>query len=231
MGRILRWAGALAVLLVLVVLVVPLAVPFPAVSGTVPVKELADAGSLFADIGGLRVHYKSAGSGEPVMMLLHGFAASVFSWREVLAPLGAQGTVLAFDRPAFGLTSRPLPGQWLGESPYSVEAQAGLTIAMLDRLQARQGVLIGNSAGGAVAVFTALRYPDRVHALDRTGWRSWVRRRRAVGGVRSSPGPSPLGVRTLGVRPGTTRPVSRRRSGQATRRRCASTTGIALCGN
>jgi pimeloyl-ACP methyl ester carboxylesterase len=46
-----------------------------------------------------------------------------------------------------------------------VEAQARLTVAMLDRLGTKQGILIGNSAGGTVALLTALRYPDRVRAL------------------------------------------------------------------
>ncbi|MDP3046159.1 MAG: alpha/beta hydrolase, partial [Chloroflexota bacterium] len=165
MVRLVRWAGALVALLVLIVLVGPLVVPFPALEGTISPESLADADSRFADVGGLRVHYKASGSGEPVFLLLHGFAASVFSWREVLKPLGTMGTALAFDRPGFGLTSRPLPGEWVGESPYGVEAQAKLTIAILDRLAAKQGVLIGNSAGGAVAILTALRYPDRVRAL------------------------------------------------------------------
>jgi pimeloyl-ACP methyl ester carboxylesterase len=165
MMRLVRLVGALVALLLLVVLLVPLVVPFPALEGTVSPESLADVDSRFVDVNGLRVHFKSSGSGEPAMLLLHGFAASVFSWREVLNPLGALGTALAYDRPGFGLTSRPMPGEWVGESPYSVEAQARLAVAMLDRLAIRQGVLIGNSAGGTVALLTALRYPDRVRAL------------------------------------------------------------------
>jgi pimeloyl-ACP methyl ester carboxylesterase len=165
MLRLLRLTGALVALLLVVALAAPLVVPFPTLAGTLSPENLADADSRFADIDGLRVHFKASGSGEPVILLLHGFAASVFSWREVLKPLGALGTTLAFDRPGFGLTSRPMPGEWVGESPYGVESQARLTVAMLDKLGAKQGVLIGNSAGGAVALLTALRYPDRVRAL------------------------------------------------------------------
>ncbi|KAI5405316.1 hypothetical protein KIW84_052191 [Lathyrus oleraceus] len=42
------------------------------------------------------------------IILLHGFGASVFSWKQVMKPL-AEATcskVLAFDRPTFELTSR-----------------------------------------------------------------------------------------------------------------------------
>jgi pimeloyl-ACP methyl ester carboxylesterase len=42
-------------------------------------------------------------------ILLHGFGASLFSWERVLKPLASVigSKTLAFDRPAFGLTSRP----------------------------------------------------------------------------------------------------------------------------
>lgn len=41
-------------------------------------------------------------------VLLHGFGASIFSWERVLKPLAAviASKVVAFDRPAFGLSSR-----------------------------------------------------------------------------------------------------------------------------
>jgi pimeloyl-ACP methyl ester carboxylesterase len=83
----------------------------------------------------------------------------------VMGPLADSHTVAAFDRPGFGLTERPLPGEWQGPSPYSPEAQAGLTVALMDALGIDRAVLVGNSAGGTVAVLTALTYPERVQAL------------------------------------------------------------------
>jgi len=90
---------------------------------TLPIEQLADPDSLFVDVDGLEVHYKVAGQGEPTVVLLHGFAASVFSWRKVMEPLSEVGMVVAFDRPAFGLTERPMPGEWGEENPYSPEAR------------------------------------------------------------------------------------------------------------
>jgi len=137
----------------------------PPLEGTVPPEQLADPDSRFVEVNGLRVHYKIAGEGEPVLILLHGFGASLFSWREVMEPLAEYGTVVAFDRPAFGLTERPMPGEWEGESPYSTASQADLTVGLMDALGIERAVLVGNSAGGTVAVLTALRYPQRVEAL------------------------------------------------------------------
>jgi len=149
----------------LAVLLVPLVVPLPPVPGALPPAQLADADSRFIVVNGLRVHYKMAGSGKPTLVLLHGFAASEFTWREVLPALAENYTVIAFDRPASGLTERPLPGTWTGPSPYSFEAQVALVVGLMDELGVEQAVLVGNSAGGTLAVATALRHPDRVSAL------------------------------------------------------------------
>ena len=165
MKRIARWLGVLIVVLLLLGLVRPFLIPLPALPDTVPPEALADPDSRFVEVNGLQVHYKMAGEGGPALVLLHGFAASVFSWREVMEPLAEVGTVIAFDRPASGLTERVLPGEWQGENPYTAEAQSDLTVALLDRLGVEKAVLIGNSAGGTIAVLTALRHPERVEAL------------------------------------------------------------------
>jgi pimeloyl-ACP methyl ester carboxylesterase len=146
-------------------LVGPFLVPVPRLRGTVPPEQLADPDSRFAVVGGVRIHYKLAGNDEPTVILLHGFAASTFSWREVMAPLAELGTVVAYDRPSSGLTARPLPGDWTGNSPYGPEAQVEQLIGLMDQVNIREAILIGHSAGGTVAVNAALRHPDRVAAL------------------------------------------------------------------
>lgn len=150
---------------VLAALIVPLVAPIPPIANAAPVSELADPDSQFIDIDGLTVHYKKAGEGEPALVLLHGFLASTFTWREIMPQLAADATVVAFDRPAFGLTERPLRGDWSGPNPYSPEAQTDLLMDLLDALGIDKAVLVGNSAGGTVATLAALRYPDRVEAL------------------------------------------------------------------
>ena len=154
----------LAALLVML-LAGPFLVPVPPLEGTVPPEQLADPDSRFIEVNGLTVHYKMAGEGEPAFFLLHGFGASTFSWREMMGPLAEMGTVVAFDRPAFGLTERPMPGEWEGQNPYAPETQADLTVGLMDALGVERAVLVGNSAGGTVALLTALTYPERVAGL------------------------------------------------------------------
>jgi pimeloyl-ACP methyl ester carboxylesterase len=153
--------------LLLIVTVGPFLVPVPPLDDTVPPEALADPDSRFVEVAGIRVHYKLQGEGSPAMVLLHGFGASTFSWREVMDPLAEDGTVVAFDRPAFGLTERPMRNteDWPGYNPYSPEAQVRLVVELMDALDIPSAVLIGNSAGGTVAALTALTYPERVDAL------------------------------------------------------------------
>lgn len=151
--------------LLFLLLVGPFLVPVPPLEGTVPPEQLADPDSRFVEVDGITVHYKMAGEGEPVFVLLHGFGASTFSWREVMGPLSEVGTVVAFDRPGFGLTERPMPGEWEDRSPYAPEAQADLTVGLMDALGIERAILVGNSAGGTVALLTALTYPERVEGL------------------------------------------------------------------
>lgn len=147
----------------LIVVVGPLLVPVPPLTDTVPPRQLADPDSRFAQVNGVTLHYKVAGQGEPVFVLLHGFGASVFSWHKVMPELAALGKVVAYDRPAFGLSERPL--QWAGQNPYSPEAQVDQLFGLMDTLGIERAILVGNSAGGTVALRAALARPERVQAV------------------------------------------------------------------
>lgn len=163
-----RWIRVLLIALAVLLaaaLILPLVIPIPPAGDTLPIEDLAGEDSEFVDVDGLQVHLQQAGSGGLPLLLLHGFGASVFSWREVLQPLATDRFVAAYDRPAFGLTERPLPPYADGENPYTPQAQVELAIGMMDALGMQQAVLVGNSAGGTIAMLTALAYPERVAAL------------------------------------------------------------------
>jgi pimeloyl-ACP methyl ester carboxylesterase len=183
----------------LLVLIVPFLIPIPPLEDTRPPQELAYPDSRFIPVRGLDVHYLEAGQGEPVFILLHGFASSTFSWREVIDPLAEQGRVIAYDRPAFGLTERPI--QWAGINPYSPDFQPELLVSLMDVLEVERAVLVGNSAGGAVSVQTALQYPERVEglvlvdpAIYTSGGPGWIR---ALSGTPQMQRLGPLFVRAI----------------------------------
>ena len=187
--------------------VVPLLIPLPPLEGVRPLEEITYPDSRFIEINGLDVHYQRFGDGDPAIILLHGFGASTFSWREVTAPLAQYGTVIAYDRPAFGLTERPMPEEFGSQNPYTSASNLDILRALLDANDIQKAILIGNSAGGTVATAFALEYPERVSglvlvdaAIYQTGGRfpEWVKpilqtpqaRRLGQLGIRSIAGPS-----------------------------------------
>jgi pimeloyl-ACP methyl ester carboxylesterase len=159
------WKITLIVLasLLALVLVGPFLVPVTRLDNTRSVEALADPDSLFIEINNLNLYFKRQGSGEPAIILLHGFGASTFSWREVMQPLAEVATVIAYDRPAFGLTERPL--KWEGANPYTQESNIDLLLALMDAEGIDQAILVGNSAGGTLATAFTLAHPERVLAL------------------------------------------------------------------
>jgi len=161
--RFFRAAGIILAAFILIISFGPFLIPVPPLENTVSVEQLVDADSKFVEVNGVNVHYKTWGQGEPTFILLHGFGASIFSWREVTEPLAQFGTVISYDRPAFGLTERPM--EWEGESPYGSQAQVDIVIGLMDALNVEKAILVGNSAGGTVSMQVALQHPDRVEAL------------------------------------------------------------------
>lgn len=164
-SRLVKRIGIVLAVLAAILIGGPLLVPYPSIPGAVAPQAFADGDSQFVDVNGITLHYKQYEQGEPVFILLHGTLMNTYTWHEVIGPLAEQGTVIVYDRPPFGLASRPMPGEWEGESPYSYESQTDLLVGLMDTLGIPQAILVGNSMGGSIAMLTAQRHPDRVQAL------------------------------------------------------------------
>lgn len=105
------------------------------------------------------VHYVRQGAGDPVV-LIHGFGASTFAWRDVQPRLAEHHDVIAIDLSGFGYTERPF-----ARSRYTVAAQRDMVLAVLDALAIPSAHFVGHSYGGGVALSAALNHPDRVRSL------------------------------------------------------------------
>jgi len=131
-------------------------------------RDLAQPYSTFVDIDGIDVHVRfDPGNGEKTglsFVLLHGFASWVYTWDHVFDELAKMGSVLAYDRPGFGLTEKVLP-ESLGFNPYTQDYQMKLLTDLLDYYSLDSVILVGHSAGGVVALRYALEHPERVRAL------------------------------------------------------------------
>lgn len=111
--------------------------------------------------GGIAVNYHDIGSGDPVVFI-HGSGPGVTAWanwRLVLPKLAATRRVIAPDMVGFGYTERPEGIQ------FSMDVWGKQLIDFLDALKLEKVDLVGNSFGGALALWMAIRQPGRVRKL------------------------------------------------------------------
>ncbi len=161
---------SIVAVLALIVLVGPFLVPVTPLEGLQPPEALADENSQFMTVpfegtDGVSLHYREAGEGDSSFVLLHGFSSNIYTWDEVFDTFAAEGQTFAYDRPPFGLSERLVAGDWTGENPYAPDAAVDQLIAFMDAQGIEQTTLVGNSAGGTVALRAALAYPDRFESL------------------------------------------------------------------
>jgi pimeloyl-ACP methyl ester carboxylesterase len=110
----------------------------------------------FETVAGRRIRFVRRGSG-PAIVLLHGFASSIYTWKDVLPVLARDHDVVALDLPGFGHSELP-PDLAFDEYP-------AVVTGLLDRLGLARAVVVGNSLGGAVAAMVAGGRPERVDGL------------------------------------------------------------------
>jgi magnesium chelatase accessory protein len=102
-------------------------------------------------VGALGWHLQRWGDrGAPVALLLHGTGAGTHSWRHLAPLLAARFHVVAPDLPGHAFTHTP-PAQAL-----SLPAVAGVLAELLDVLALRPALVVGHSAGAAIALRMAL---------------------------------------------------------------------------
>jgi magnesium chelatase accessory protein len=99
--------------------------------------------SRFLRAGGYEWHVQMMGSG-PVCLLIHGTGAATHSWRDVMPLLAQHYTVVAMDLPGHGFTKGS------GKSP-TLEGMATSVAALLDELKLTPALVVGHSAGVAIA--------------------------------------------------------------------------------
>ena len=114
----------------------------------------------FITLMGNRLHYVEQGSGPETLLLIHGLGGVVANYAyAMLGELAKDYRVVAIDRPGSGYSKRAK-----GASA-SLAAQADVLAAAIDALQLGRPVLVGHSLGGAVALATALKHPQKVSGL------------------------------------------------------------------
>lgn len=167
--------GGLIVLAALVLAIGPFMISTQPADGVQDGRELGGDQSRFITVpfpgfpDGLQLHYVTAGeehadSDKPAWLLLHGFSFSTVTWEPLLPSLGSDRYTVAYDQIPYGLSDKPdYRGE--GPNPFTLEADVAHLFSLMDELGQEQAVLVGNSAGGVIALEAARQAPERVAGL------------------------------------------------------------------
>jgi pimeloyl-ACP methyl ester carboxylesterase len=114
--------------------------------------------SRFAPYQGIRIHYKSVGSGSAAVLFIHGWICDMSVWRGQVPAVEGRVRALFVDLPGFGRSDKP-------DVPYTMEYLAGAVDAVMQAAGVKRAVLVGHSMGTPVIRQYYRKYPARVIAL------------------------------------------------------------------
>jgi pimeloyl-ACP methyl ester carboxylesterase len=112
----------------------------------------------FAEVGDARLFYTDEGSGEPCLLLIHGWACDSHDWIWQFEAFTDAHRVVAADNRGHGRSSIPPDG-------YTPRVFAGDLAGLLEMLGTGPVVAIGHSVGGAIASALAVEHPNLVRAV------------------------------------------------------------------
>ena len=113
----------------------------------------------YAPINGLQLYYEIHGSGGTPLVLMHGGLFDIDQQFAALLPsLSENRQVIALDFQGHGRTNDI-------DRPLSAAGLASDVIGLLDHLVLDRVDVFGNSVGGAVALYLAIKAPERVRRL------------------------------------------------------------------
>lgn len=116
---------------------------------------------LTVSANGLRFHVarrRPPGGARELMLMMHGFPESWYSWRHQLRAFGDRYDCAAPDLRGYGATERPATG-------YDLDTLAADGAELIAALGYERAVVVGHDWGGAVAWQLAASYPQRVSRL------------------------------------------------------------------
>ncbi len=174
MLKLAKWIAVIFGVLLVLALTIPWLLPRPGIDGEIPDQPFSD--SRFSEVRGTRLHYRArlteANGDSPLVVLVHGFGGSAFSWSATLDALEDwQLDVIAPDLPPFGYSERSGSGADWSE----------LVLALAQELApGRELVLVGHSVGAGVIAASAARSDGQVRQLVFVGGGPGQRRQRSA---------------------------------------------------
>src|SRR5258706_10548542 len=130
---------------------------FATLPGTARAQDANTISSRAAEVGGVTLHYLTAGHG-PAVILLHGYTQTSRMWRPIMPRLAEKFTVIAPDLPGIGDSSIPQDG-------LDMKAAAIRIHALAKSLGVSKARVVGHDIGLMVAYAYAAQFPAETEKL------------------------------------------------------------------
>ncbi len=114
----------------------------------------------YAQIGGVKLHYATAGDGEKLVILLHGFPEFWYSWRHQIIALSDEYTVVALDMRGYNLSDKPPR-----VADYEIDKLVDDVCGLIRHFGREQAAIVGHDWGASIAWAVALKNPEYVWKL------------------------------------------------------------------
>lgn len=114
----------------------------------------------YAQIGDVKLHYATAGDGEKLVVLLHGFPEFWYSWRKQIVALSDEYTVVAPDLRGYNLSDKPE-----NVSDYEIDKLVDDVTGLINELGYKKAYIVGHDWGAGVAWAVAATHPEYVERL------------------------------------------------------------------
>ncbi len=109
----------------------------------------------YAQIGGVKLHYATAGEGDRLVILLHGFPEFWYSWRHQITALSDDYKVVAPDMRGYNLSDKPTK-----ISDYEIDKLVDDVTGLIRHFGYEKAAVIGHDWGASIAWALAAKHPE-----------------------------------------------------------------------
>lgn len=114
----------------------------------------------YAQIGSVKLHYATAGTGDKLVILLHGFPEFWYSWRHQLVALSGEYKVVAPDMRGYNLSDKPKR-----VSDYAMDKLVDDITGLIRHFGYKKAALVGHDWGAGVCWAVATKNPEYLWKL------------------------------------------------------------------
>ncbi|WP_458414812.1 alpha/beta fold hydrolase [Schinkia sp. CFF1] len=113
----------------------------------------------YIELNNVKVYCEYSLNNKPPLLLIHGVAATIYTFNELIPLLEEHFSIVAIDLPGFGMSEKSR------SFVYSFKNYAEIVAGCIEHFKLKNVNIVGHSMGGQIALFTAKLFPEKVNKL------------------------------------------------------------------